>query len=70
MAGSIGRLCLAIFTDGEARTDTALADDLGVAMQLTNILRDVREDYDRGRIYLPAEDLRAIRLSRTCSPRR
>ena len=37
---------------------TALADDLGVAMQLTNILRDVREDSERGRVYLPAEDLR------------
>jgi 15-cis-phytoene synthase len=38
-------------------TATPLADDLGVAMQLTNILRDVREDADRGRVYLPAEDL-------------
>ena len=34
-----------------------LADDLGVALQLTNILRDVREDAERGRTYLPAEDL-------------
>jgi 15-cis-phytoene synthase len=69
VAGSIGRLCLAIFTgDGpagqsngqaRARRDAAqLADDLGVAMQLTNILRDVREDRDRGRTYLPTEDLR------------
>jgi phytoene synthase len=33
------------------------AVDLGIAMQLTNILRDVGEDLDRGRIYLPAEDL-------------
>lgn len=33
------------------------AADLGIAMQLTNILRDVGEDLDRGRIYLPAEDL-------------
>ena len=40
------------------RRAAALADDLGVAMQLTNILRDVREDRDRGRVYLPAEDLR------------
>src|SRR5205085_1986350 len=41
VAGSIGRLCLAIFTDGSARPDAAVqADDLGVAMQLTNILRD------------------------------
>jgi phytoene synthase len=58
VAGSIGRLCLAIFTDGRSDGASALADDLGVAMQLTNILRDIREDQERGRVYLPAEDLR------------
>jgi len=58
VAGSIGRLCLAIFTAGEGNGHAMLADDLGVAMQLTNILRDVREDYENGRVYLPAEDLR------------
>jgi phytoene synthase len=59
VAGSIGRLCLAIFADGKSGSNGAasLADDLGVAMQLTNILRDVREDRARGRVYLPAEDL-------------
>jgi phytoene synthase len=35
-----------------------LADELGVALQLTNILRDIREDYRDGRIYLPAEDFK------------
>jgi phytoene synthase len=34
-----------------------LAEKCGIAFQLTNILRDVREDADRGRVYLPAEDL-------------
>lgn len=58
VAGSIGRLCLAIFSGGDANGQASMADDLGVAMQLTNILRDVREDFDRGRVYLPAEDLR------------
>ena len=58
VAGSIGRLCLAIFTDGQGDGGAGLADDLGVAMQLTNILRDIREDQERGRVYLPAEDLR------------
>jgi phytoene synthase len=59
VAGSVGRLCLAIFADGgKTNGASALADDLGVAMQLTNILRDVREDHERGRMYLPAEDLR------------
>jgi phytoene synthase len=57
VAGSIGRLCLAIFGAGNRETAWSLADDLGVAMQLTNILRDVREDGERGRIYLPREDL-------------
>jgi phytoene synthase len=63
VAGSIGRLCLAIFTNGDGNGHAALADDLGVAMQLTNILRDVREDYERGRVYLPAEDLRRFGCS-------
>jgi 15-cis-phytoene synthase len=58
VAGSIGRLCLAIFGTPNNRVAPALADDLGVAMQLTNILRDVREDSESGRVYLPAEDLR------------
>ncbi len=64
VAGSIGRLCLAIFAEGAATNGGAvLADDLGVAMQLTNILRDVREDRERGRTYLPAEDLRQFGCS-------
>jgi 15-cis-phytoene synthase len=61
VAGSIGRLCLAIFTGATAADRNGasdLADDLGVAMQLTNILRDVREDRERGRVYLPAQELR------------
>jgi 15-cis-phytoene synthase len=73
VAGSIGRVSLAVFgardpdsTDrsagrsaGQATIDAGqLADDLGVAMQLTNILRDLREDAENGRVYLPAEDLR------------
>jgi phytoene synthase len=57
VAGSIGRLSLAIFGTSDRERAEPLADDLGVAMQLTNILRDVREDLDRGRVYLPREDL-------------
>jgi phytoene synthase len=62
VAGAIGRVCLAIFKRrGEAAEDRAgaeaLADDLGVALQLTNILRDLREDAENGRVYLPSEDL-------------
>jgi 15-cis-phytoene synthase len=64
VAGGIGRLCLAIFGLRGRGGDIARAraerqaDDLGVALQLTNILRDMREDAENGRVYLPAEDLR------------
>lgn len=57
VAGSIGRLCLGVFGSSHPDRAVGLADDLGVAMQLTNILRDLREDRDRGRLYLPREDL-------------
>jgi phytoene synthase len=65
VAGTVGRLCVAIFAEGaiNANGTAALADDLGVAMQLTNILRDVREDRELGRVYLPAEDLRRFHCS-------
>ena len=67
VAGAIGRVCLAIFglREGAAVSPPAaeaLADDLGVALQLTNILRDVGEDAENGRVYLPAEDLRRFGL--------
>jgi 15-cis-phytoene synthase len=58
VAGSIGRICVGIFGASDMERALPLADDLGVAMQITNVLRDVREDYGRGRVYLPAEDLR------------
>jgi phytoene synthase len=62
VAGSIGRLSLGIYgpvldKPGEPEKQAKLADDLGVALQLTNILRDVREDFQHNRIYLPKEDL-------------
>jgi phytoene synthase len=63
VAGSIGRLSLGIFGTGPDHTGhdqqeaARLADALGVALQLTNILRDIREDHENGRVYLPAEDL-------------
>jgi 15-cis-phytoene synthase len=58
VAGSVGRLSLGIFGTSHDLDEAArLADSLGVALQLTNILRDIREDHQNGRIYLPAEDL-------------
>ena len=58
-------------TPGSAARAQALADDLGVALQLTNILRDVREDAENGRVYLPAADLAELgcrRATRWPSP--
>jgi 15-cis-phytoene synthase len=60
VAGSVGRLSLAIFGVDDVTVANPLADDLGVALQLTNILRDIVEDGDRGRVYLPTEDARAV----------
>src|SRR6266498_2386994 len=58
VAGSIGRLSLGVFGTRDIDTAAPLADTLGVALQLTNILRDIREDYRDGRVYLPAEDFK------------
>ncbi|MEJ2688039.1 MAG: presqualene diphosphate synthase HpnD [Gammaproteobacteria bacterium] len=55
-AGVVGLLAAEIFGYRNRRT-LRYATDLGTAFQLTNILRDVREDADRGRIYLPADEL-------------
>ncbi len=56
VAGSIGRLSLGVFGTRDPGAAVPLADSLGVALQLTNILRDIKEDYANGRVYLPAED--------------
>jgi 15-cis-phytoene synthase len=58
VAGSIGRLSLGVFGSRDPATAGPLADNLGIALQLTNILRDIREDLGNGRVYLPAEDLK------------
>ena len=64
VAGSVGRLSLAIFGTDQPSLAMPLADSLGVALQLTNILRDVVEDRSFGRVYLPTQD--ALRVS--CAP--
>jgi 15-cis-phytoene synthase len=64
VAGSVGRLSLAVFGTNRPAEAVPLADSLGVALQLTNILRDVVEDRANGRVYLPRED--AVRVS--CTP--
>ncbi|MEU8305179.1 presqualene diphosphate synthase HpnD [Actinomadura sp. NPDC048955] len=57
VAGSVGRLSLGVFGTADPAAAAPHADALGVALQLTNILRDVREDALNGRVYLPAKDL-------------
>jgi 15-cis-phytoene synthase len=72
VAGSIGRLSLGIFgtrQDQDPELASRLADSLGVALQLTNILRDIREDHQNGRVYLPAEDLAKFDVDLTAPDR-
>jgi phytoene synthase len=57
VASVVGLVCIRIFGYTDKRADQ-LATDTGIAFQLTNILRDIKEDADRGRIYLPADLLR------------
>jgi phytoene synthase len=57
VASVVGLVCIRIFGYRDPRAEK-LAEETGIAFQLTNILRDVREDAERGRIYLPLEDLR------------
>ena len=56
VAGVVGEVAAGIFGQTDART-TDYAHKLGLALQLTNIIRDVGEDAVRGRVYLPIEDL-------------
>jgi phytoene synthase len=60
VAGSIGRLCVGVFGARDPLAAPPLADTLGIGLQQINILRDVREDLGRGRIYLPQSDLDAL----------
>jgi phytoene synthase len=62
VASTIGRMCVRIF-GFEDPAALERADELGIALQLTNILRDVREDAGMGRVYLPDEDLDRFGLS-------
>src|SRR5690242_11261310 len=57
VAGSVGRLCLGVFGSRPHPDAAHFADALGIALQQTNILRDIREDLLAGRVYLPKEDL-------------
>jgi phytoene synthase len=56
VAGSIGRLSLAVFGTTYPESAEPRAEALGVALQVTNILRDIVEDREMGRVYLPQDD--------------
>jgi 15-cis-phytoene synthase len=55
VAGAVGVACVAVY----GSEDTERAETLGVALQLINIIRDVREDWELGRVYLPQDELSA-----------
>ena len=59
VASVVGLTCIQIFGYSDARAKE-YATDLGLAMQLTNILRDVKEDMDRDRVYIPLSEMKAF----------
>jgi phytoene synthase len=65
VASAVGRSCLHVWGfRSEGGRAEELANDYGLALQLTNILRDVREDARNGRVYLPGEDLARFGVER------
>jgi 15-cis-phytoene synthase len=62
VASVVGLVCIRIFGYRDLRAER-LAEETGIAFQLTNILRDVGEDVERKRVYLPLEDLRLHHIS-------
>jgi phytoene synthase len=62
VASTVGLICVEIFGYRDARARN-YAEDLGLALQLTNIIRDVAEDLRSGRVYLPLEDLQRFGVS-------
>ncbi|MGB7285119.1 MAG: squalene synthase HpnC [Candidatus Acidiferrum sp.] len=62
VAGTVGLTCTHVFGFHDPRA-LDLAEKLGLAFQLTNIIRDVHEDYSVGRVYLPEEDLARYAVS-------
>jgi len=53
VAGAVGVACVAVYGSDDVRR----AETLGIALQLINIIRDVREDWELGRVYLPQDEL-------------
>jgi phytoene synthase len=62
VASAVGLACIHVW-GFHSQDALPAAESAGIALQLTNILRDVAEDVERGRVYLPQEDLRAFGIS-------
>jgi phytoene synthase len=62
VASVVGLVCIRIFGYSDVRAEK-LAEETGIAFQLTNILRDVQEDAERHRVYLPMEDLKTYGIT-------
>ncbi len=62
VASVVGLVCICIFGYQHSRAEK-LAERTGIAFQLTNIIRDVKEDAAMGRVYLPAEELKQYRVT-------
>jgi phytoene synthase len=62
VASVVGLVCIRIFGYRDSAAEP-LAENLGLAFQLTNIIRDIKEDAGMGRIYLPAEDLASFKVA-------
>ena len=62
VASVVGLVCIRIFGYSDSRAEK-MAEETGIAFQLTNILRDVAEDAERNRVYLPLEDLAVHNVS-------
>lgn len=65
VAGTVGRLCLGVFGSRADPRAGKWADTLGIALQQTNILRDIREDLGTGRVYLPQRELEVFGVELT-----
>jgi 15-cis-phytoene synthase len=59
VAGAVGVACIAVY----GSQDVARAETLGIALQLINIMRDVREDWELGRVYIPQDELSSFGVS-------
>ena len=64
VASAVGMMCIEVFGCRDSRS-REYAFNLGLALQITNIIRDIKADLKQGRVYLPQEDLRALRCHRS-----